>query len=704
MKTYLLPLALSCAQLSLSAEEATFGRYLPKDCAVYFEAYHDGGFLQEGLLPLVFEQRDLALEMAEERFGEEIPNPQGGEEEILKAAGEAGNHFVFALGGEGNQFAGELGKVYHEFSGLMAGLQFEVLLNLAEAWQEEGEVSAEAMAGLSDADAIFENLDQEQLGVFLDSLVEEERLAIPSVYLAVKPTATGMAEAWTTLNQALQDHAGESPYQIVEEDGKWPRRGMTFLGQQTAGRELEEWWQEAGAGERGPLDEKRFQALKAALDEMAFTVLWAQVDDWLVFYAGNGPGGFELVESSADSLAADGKLADLVALSGEAESWMRWRVSEEFLQSVPHWLNDAPSVRAQAQVVTRHPELENGKVMSDGLYEVAKMRSLLSRREVESAWSGIGWLEDGLRIETVGGMRKPGLDYEAEWSLQGGAGAAGSFLQAHWVGEEGRLDWQWQQGEALLKVLEGALGEWFPSEMMLSRELMSESLPAWLTELAAAGRELEFEGLGREQVLAMDLEGEMPQLPDLSPEMLKEGRIPRLLWARSVADRAKVSAAGAAMKRATEKFLTRVGEEMGETVPFPGFMTSEDEGLDSNFLLLPFSNEDFLLNIALNDEVLILGTSRLQARLFELGRQGKAAPGTGLKIEMDLKRGSQFLQLWDVLAQTKAFAQADALLGEEGLGGDQSLREKLAQLRRLRYHHREEAGELRTSFAVELAE
>ncbi|GHC57029.1 hypothetical protein GCM10007100_24820 [Roseibacillus persicicus] len=683
-------------------DDNTFAKYLPGDSAVYFEAFNEQGVLPDSLVGLVLNQATITLDEAGNAENEEIPEEMENFSELISSLG---NHIAIGIGNEANGFVRESGKVFQEFSGVLAGAQLDMLLSFVDTLQESGEFSPEAIEDLDDPGEFFQGINKFELSGLLDTLAEEGQLAMPSAYLAVKPSAEGMAEGWTSLNELLELALEEEGMERVVTAGKWPAKGFALAGDETMASELEEWWQNASEDERGPLDEKRFEKLKTALANFKLTVMWAKVDGWLVFYLGNGKEGFRLVEDVADSVAADGKLAELTENGSKGSGWMRWRVSEDFLNGLPVWLNDSPSVRAQAIAMSKHVELKKQKEMTDALYEMAKTRSLLSRREVTGDWYGVGWLEDGVRIETVGGMRMPGVDYETEWTLGGGAAAAGTFFKAHWVADKSRVRWNWEQGEAIVELVAAGLAEWMPEELPLSRDFVTEGVSSWAKEMMSLGKEMQLEGLGGERVVAIDLLGEMPQVPDAPSAVLRDGRIPRVLMAYTVEDRPKVEESGKAMWASTENLFKKLEAELGEGIPLPGVMTSEDEGLNSSFILLPFSNDDFVLNAGLNDEVFIQGTSRTQARLFELGRKRKGEKMTGYLFEMDLKRGGNYLKLWNQLSDSALlpFGQAEMLLDDAGLGGEEKLEDQMAKVGKLRYHHREEGGELRSSFVLEIA-
>ena len=228
---------------------------------------------------------------------------------------------------------------------------------------------------------------------------------------------------------------------------------------------LQEWWEQASDEERGPLNAERIEKLVTKVSTMEFTVLFAKVDEWLVVYAGNGEEGFKLKEG--EGLSSNPKLTAVTEMSGEPFSWVRWLVSQELLEVAPNWLDGSGVIEAWGEALEEHSELTHQKEMSTALSEISKNRRLFSRRKVDSDWCGVGWWEDGLRMEMIGGITDPGLNYHAPWTLSGGAEAAGGFVRAQWVGNSSQEKWNLRQIASFLDLTEAALGEWMPEGLSL---------------------------------------------------------------------------------------------------------------------------------------------------------------------------------------------------------------------------------------------
>ena len=693
----------------LWAEEQSFGAYLPADCAIYVEVYNKKGLFSPEFREIFNEARKMEVveldEITDELPVEALDVVEGiGDEEIETAAEVLGTNFAFAIGGEGIKELEELGGIYQSFYEATAGAQLDVFLSLL-ASVGDGEFNPEDLLDDLGGEDDLGELEEAQFEKFFDFLTKEESLAFPSIYLAMKPQAKLLEEAWGKvgeLEEALMEDEGERGWDSISiEDGKWPARGATF--KLTAASEgLQEWWEQASDEERGPLNAERIEKLVTKVSTMEFTVLFAKVDEWLVVYAGNGEEGFKLKEG--EGLSSNPKLTAVTEMSGEPFSWVRWLVSQELLEVAPNWLDGSGVIEAWGEALEEHSELTHQKEMSTALSEISKNRRLLSRRKVDSDWCGVGWWEDGLRMEMIGGITDPGLNYHAPWTLSGGAEAAGGFVRAQWVGNSSQEKWNLRQIASFLDLTEAALGEWMPEGIEPWEGMVEEDLMGWAKTLSDSAQEMSGAGLGDECVFAMDLLGVVPPIPNVEEEFLEEGRSPRVLFARSVDDREVVAKTGKAMFESTKKLWGTVAENLGEEWPFPGMMTSEDNGLATQFMLVPFSNDDFVPSVSLGDDILILSSSRNQTAAFEKGRKKVSDIQTGFLFEVDLSAGVDFLNLWNDLSDSALLplGQADSLLDDLGLEGEGGVKEQMEKLQKIRYHHRQEDGELRTSFSFEL--
>jgi hypothetical protein len=149
-------------------------------------------------------------------------------------------------------------------------------------------------------------------------------------------------------------------------------------------------------------------------------------------------------------------------------------------------------------------------------------------------------------------------------------------------------------------------------------------------------------GLDGETAGVIDINGKMPALPGVPPET-KGMKFPRLTAISQVSDRAQI---GAAWKIINDTINQAAGVFMGggqpnnpsgpAAIPMPEPISSEKNGVTTYFFALPFLSGDLLPCAAINDQVLMLSTSKDAVESFaaELSKP-VAKPQDGLVWHFD---------------------------------------------------------------------
>ncbi|MDP0491360.1 MAG: hypothetical protein Q7Q71_09955 [Verrucomicrobiota bacterium JB023] len=689
----------------LFCQDRHLSERLPMDCSFYFDLHCDepGEFWNELMDSLLVEKefimRDLVdeelrneLDELKEQYGEDLPLPTGSSEvKDLSDLGEfLGGDFVFAVGGEGSEFLSKTGPLYHEVMSILARLITIGQLSALTGLKEDG-VPADYMDMMG---RMFSSqlIDEQLIEELIVSLSRGGKLALPSIYLGFKPgDADKVFDELNNHGEELLADEELAVERVVLDGVRVPVNGVRLKGD---GNSTDDLWP---TDEERPdfIDEEVIEDLKEAIDTLELTVVWAKVDGWIVLWMGNGEENFKLVEGGMPSLAGDGQLNQISALAETSRMRARFRVSKDILECLPEWLNDSPEWRARASQISLHQNFGAKNELRDLAYEMAKYSTLLSKRDVESDWYGTAWLDEGFRLETIGGMRVPWLDYDTEWTMEAATAKMPYFLRAHWMRSSHYRGWQWQRNVTLWKMLDAALAEFLSNdeEMALNasyRNLLRQPLD----NLVTASHEMAMEGLGDEVGLIVDLEGRIPPVEEVPPEVANGGRIPRFLGFQSVADRQVVAEQGGRML-SEFKNLWKLTEG-ANPLPFPGVISGEIEQLEVNFFTSPYFDEDFIPITGLGEELYCYGSSR---RLLEqLARAPRTDTGNGLLIEANLAKMGQFLRQWDELAGGDFEAEEDQPISEEDVWAF------IERFGSFRYHHRMEDGELRSSLQLEFAD
>jgi hypothetical protein len=170
-----------------------------------------------------------------------------------------------------------------------------------------------------------------------------------------------------------------------------------------------------------------------------------------------------------------------------------------------------------------------------------------------------------------------------------------------------------------------------------------------------------------------------------------------------VTDREKIQSAWKKMNESTTSLLAKISEMNGEEIPMQKPISSEKDGFVTWFFSLPFTSDDFMPSVTLNDKWFIASTSKTQA--LELAAKAGVEAGTprpGLWMDMN------FVALQQYAKETLAMVEENstAIFGENEFALNEFQENKelygkyiasLDDLDKITVHTRREGGELRSS-------
>lgn len=217
------------------------------------------------------------------------------------------------------------------------------------------------------------------------------------------------------------------------------------------------------------------------------------------------------------------------------------------------------------------------------------------------------------------------------------------------------------------------------------------------------------EGIGSQNAIIVDLKGGMPKgIPGLPNVLENEGKVPRIALAADVADRAKLAAAWGALVPEINAALLKVpGQEPGSEVQVPDVITDEAGELATHYFPLPFSSNDFLPSLSLNDEVIFLATSKQFAQGLATAANSGAGDIRGTYMMMNFAECHRFAESWLKLASENA---AQLFPGEAQAQEFQRVAPQIQQaleltrgIRSLKFNRFEdESGAMRSSWHLHL--
>ena len=317
---------------------------------------------------------------------------------------------------------------------------------------------------------------------------------------------------------------------------------------------------------------------------------------------------------------------------------------------------------------------------------------------------GIAYLEDGLKIETIGGYSTPGLDKDAKLTFANLISDDTFFAAASATTPEYE-----QMGMDLLETIIKAGHEGASSFAKLQPDSefgqnfgqMNALFAPKLINLWTILREKVQGGLGHQSGVYVDLKGSAPKIPGLPQVLINEGKVPRIVFASDVSDRAKLAAGWDEFVPALNDLAKSIpGQQPGSEFQLPDVTSFDNSGTGTHFIQMPFFGGDFLPSITVNDDVMLMSTSNGLAS--DIAKNAKAGDMTGAVFQINFDTLRVFASDWVKLVMDNA----DEVFAGDEFAAD-SFREKAGMIqlglemmkvmKKIHYHNFVEGDEWRGS-------
>lgn len=399
-------------------------------------------------------------------------------------------------------------------------------------------------------------------------------------------------------------------------------------------------WLEKTSATMPGLDPVVKDKLARALEVLAgktFTIAIGKGKDSAWIGIAHEPDQLRLADGPHDSLLTKPQLAfatahatkPLLGLSfwtrGMAQAWQGRSAPLSLLPTLLSGWEAVPMIQAVMQ-----------KLMPDALAMAGASLELKSRDFADAA--SIAWWENGLHVETHGGVAGGELQRLTKPTRHAALVEGDSVIFA--LAGHGRDDaawWQmWQNTAAFAHTTaltladSGMLG---PKDQLSWPKLLTDAVPG-AQEAWASGDTLAHKALGTDGALILDAGGRMPALPGLPPggDMVP---LPRFCMVWDVKNRPLISTAWTGIEAGMDRIMKSIPASVPITLP-PTEMLRE-KTFTSHFYPSFFKSDDLMLSATLDEQTLLLGTSRLQQQ--SLARQLNAkAPAKGGWMRFDFTR------------------------------------------------------------------
>ena len=457
------------------------------------------------------------------------------------------------------------------------------------------------------------------------------------------------------------------------------------------------------------LDPASAQDVLDSLKKKNLVLMGGVSDEVIYLYLGNSVDEIPLVEDVANGLAASEEFAF-------ADAYL-----DEKLVNVFWMEEDLVQVGANSEAVfgdyiegielglKGNDAVGDTKALKKMLKNLLKLeKDLLAFGQVQSAAAGLSFLRgDGLYSESFGGNIDGIYDWETPHQL--GPVESDTFLSVQSVmNPEGNKVAAEYLETAFASVYEMArlMGELESSpnekaELFLEgfecfdEKMKGDALSLWKGIRASEA------GLGNESIFEIDLAGSWPTVPGVPEAIIEKGLAPRISYIAPVTERPKLAESWKAVEGAVARMLQTVSGMQGEDIPMQKPMSSQNEGLKTWFFPIPMQTDDFVPSITLDDELMIMSTSKERAvELAQLAKE-KGAGKKGLVMVMNFEPLQAFLSNWfEIVSEDPEAILKDAEQVESFLKNQEtfeSVIKSLEEFHSLSAHTRMENGKLRSS-------
>jgi hypothetical protein len=669
-----------------------FASRVPADSDFFFAAYYDGGELVGGMMESMLKYGSMTKEdLVREEDGKTH------EEQLEEAAGYLGSEvFVFSGPGVGDKLT-MVGTTYRELSAAWGGFVVGAML---DAIAEDGKEL--------DMDKLGEGVSEDLSGRWQYVIESESRLLVPSVVAGWHPDEArrdGSRDACAEmLDGIFKEEEGAEP--VSFESHGAVMTGYEVKGTEVFGEMIEE--MRSGISEQAEemtygagLSAERLERFLVALEEVKFTVATGIIDGRVLVYFGDGKEGFQLAGTPGESLAAKEELRWIASPPGKRLVAAGY-LSEKMVGCVLPWLDSSKYWESIAKAV-RAPIKEQG-LMRELLQGMAAHSKILAQRDV-SAWSAAAYTGDGWTLLTRGGIVDPSIDFEAPLRMTDAVSATKPAFRGHWVQRRDWNDLSWEKLESMGFILEAVgkeLGGAYKDELeaIPGGSGLQGKVISTVRDLNRAYRDEFRSGIGDEVAVFGDFLGEMPPIPGISEETVRDFTVPRFVYARPVTDRAMVSKAGETSVGIWKDLIAYANGFGDGGIPLILPQSIESGGLVTWYAPLPFIGGDFVPGVTVGDNLWMAGTSRSLAGDLAKGLgTGSGSAETGVLVEVDFDA----MEVWLRALYQKGKEEAESVAGEEIERMDKSaagLLDGLSELKSLKYRRWLESGKPRTSIEV----
>lgn len=608
-----------------------------------------------------------------------------------------GNEFFLATG----KTTAEQSKNLMTFSGRSNYFQTRSTLKMIISSLQGGEMD---MSDMEPGAMVANFIKDPKSGI--DLLKKSE---MPAIYAGCKPSAESKEKvmqtfAGFTANLAM---AGAAVEEIsFEVDGR------KFSGNQLSGKKLVEELQADQAMMENleeSLDEETRKELFSVVAEKNLIAVTGEVNGYVVLFVGSRKEDLKFAATPAESLAASPALSFVdpyleknpITVAYSEQGVLEGLSSSNGFSDIAEAIRDA--IGGNGKIDTREIE-----AMLDVISE--RQKDLMSLSKF-STFGAVAMLDEGFKLETFGGSNMPNIQPEVTNKMGALGSAPDVAVFANWTSNaaygvkmnaylESLVETAYSvtKNISTWEVEENPSFDQFKSMFTMFEENFSDdAVQVWQSLNGDMS-----DGLGNETAFVIDLNGEMPPIPNVPQELVKDGKFPRISWVKPVKDRSKLVSAWGKINTSGENIMKQVSAMMEQEQAMPKPMSSKDNGLITWFFAGPLFTDDFAPSVTLNDKWFVASTSKNQGVNFVNQAAASNTGKTGAFLSVDFDALRKCGKHWvDAVDKNKDAVFKDNESAKEDFTENKQLindgLEALSELDEMSLHSRKESNVERTS-------
>lgn len=455
--------------------------------------------------------------------------------------------------------------------------------------------------------------------------------------------------------------------------------------------------------------EQQAEEFLKALEEKNFNIALAQKGDYLIVYLGDSLEGLSFPAKPEDSLIGKADMNFVTPYLDKDIRMFLYGEEEAFDTMTPSTDVVASAAKGLKAGLAASEFFGDTRDVQALLGHVARLEKSLLEMIDYTRLGGVGYLEDGFKIEIHGGSNHPTVDTKTPHTFS----ALGEMEDVvFFSNSRSNPDFNSKLYELLSSLGEAAyllasrasdldandndLREFGEGFKMFDQTVAKDLRTIWEALTVDWS-----EGTGNESAIIIDTKGSLPTVPGVPGALVEEGLIPRVAYVTPVTDRAKVSASWKKIEGAIKGLLKTVKEMEGPDIPMQAIDDKTEDGVTYYTTQIQFSTPNARPVVGVSDQHFYLATSpqfigELNAAM---SKPGPARSGSYTKV--DFKAAGDFAKYWVKLLKDNADEIFANEFERDDFNANLPLVEKFltafGQLEEFTSHIREEDGETRTS-------